>query len=338
MADLRSGDRSNDVDRRRFIHLGATGLAAASLGGCASAAEPDSDVPAPTGAAAPEAPEAEVPAAPSPGPPPPPEVGDLVDPAEVPMETWQEPWVWRQEHWPDDSLELNVIQLQNPGPAPSPGNPNPTLFSYGGNSPAPTIRARGDTTVRLKVRNHLGLDHQMTPVGPCPDAFDLTPAMTEEVCKLTAPEAEEVPECQPFFVPEQNFQVVPARLVPGYELVDHANGQRAAHITNIHTHGLHVPPNYNPDGSLSDNVLLRIIPRADLEKRRESANAAIRELRQYERVGSADYQIRLGEARHGAPEGAARQPHPPGTHWYHPHAHGSTHDQVASGMAGFLIV
>ncbi|MEE8148085.1 MAG: multicopper oxidase domain-containing protein, partial [Longimicrobiales bacterium] len=30
--------------------------------------------------------------------------------------------------------------------------------------------------------------------------------------------------------------------------------------------------------------------------------------------------------------------HPPGTHWYHPHAHGATHDQVASGMAGFLIV
>ena len=36
--------------------------------------------------------------------------------------------------------------------------------------------------------------------------------------------------------------------------------------------------------------------------------------------------------------GAPAQPHPPGTHWYHPHAHGSTHDQVASGLAGFLIV
>jgi FtsP/CotA-like multicopper oxidase with cupredoxin domain len=31
-------------------------------------------------------------------------------------------------------------------------------------------------------------------------------------------------------------------------------------------------------------------------------------------------------------------PHPPGTHWYHPHSHGATHNQVASGMAGFLIV
>ena len=31
-------------------------------------------------------------------------------------------------------------------------------------------------------------------------------------------------------------------------------------------------------------------------------------------------------------------PHPPGTHWYHPHAHGATNNQVASGMAGFLIV
>jgi FtsP/CotA-like multicopper oxidase with cupredoxin domain len=30
--------------------------------------------------------------------------------------------------------------------------------------------------------------------------------------------------------------------------------------------------------------------------------------------------------------------HPPGTHWYHPHVHGSTGMQVSSGMAGALIV
>ena len=35
---------------------------------------------------------------------------------------------------------------------------------------------------------------------------------------------------------------------------------------------------------------------------------------------------------------AAAQPHPPGTHWYHPHCHGATHDQVASGLAGFFVV
>ena len=37
----------------------------------------------------------------------------------------------------------------------------------------------------------------------------------------------------------------------------------------------------------------------------------------------------------GAP---AAQADPPGTHWYHPHCHGATHNQVASGMAGFLII
>ena len=30
--------------------------------------------------------------------------------------------------------------------------------------------------------------------------------------------------------------------------------------------------------------------------------------------------------------------HPPGTHWYHPHKHGSTPDQVEFGMAGALII
>ena len=30
--------------------------------------------------------------------------------------------------------------------------------------------------------------------------------------------------------------------------------------------------------------------------------------------------------------------HAPGTFWYHPHLHGSTAIQVASGMAGALII
>ena len=52
-----------------------------------------------------------------------------------------------------------------------------------------------------------------------------------------------------------------------------------------------------------------------------------------EYVGQLDYRYQLFFERNGE-----RLPHPPGTHWYHPHAHGSTHDQVASGMAGYLIV
>lgn len=68
--------------------------------------------------------------------------------------------------------------------------------------------------------------------------------------------------------------------------------------TNLHTHGLHV----SPDG-IADNVLRDMEP-------------------------GQTYEIEV-------PIPAS---HPPGTYWYHPHRHGSANVQVASGMAGALIL
>lgn len=320
------------MDRKRFLHLGATGLAA--LGGTSLPA-------APLAGPRPSPPRSGLrqEARPQEAPP----VGDLVDPAAVPSETWLEPWIWRPADWQGEDLTLDVVQHQNPGPAPSPGNPFPTLFSYNGKTPAPTIRARGDETVGIRLRNHLDTDHQLTPVGPAPDLIDIVPADLARVCELAVEEEgitlrEQGLPCIPFLLPDQAYQVIPARRVPGYALAGHANGQRTAHVTNLHFHGLHVPPNLNPDGTLSDHVMLRVIPHGDWRIRQASDDPVLRRLKDHERTGRAEYRIRLGEARHGAPTGSPRQPHPPGTHWYHPHAHGSTHDQVASGMAGFLII
>ena len=71
-------------------------------------------------------------------------------------------------------------------------------------------------------------------------------------------------------------------------------------ITNKHFHGGWV----NPEGN-SDNVLRQLHPGAGV-------------VHEYEYNIPAD--------------------HPAGTFWYHPHVHGSTAIQVASGMAGALIV
>lgn len=68
--------------------------------------------------------------------------------------------------------------------------------------------------------------------------------------------------------------------------------------TNIHTHGLHVSPSGN-----SDNVLLAVLPGA-----------------------TQKYSYKIPSN------------HPSGTYWYHAHLHGSTAIDVASGMAGVLIV
>ena len=79
---------------------------------------------------------------------------------------------------------------------------------------------------------------------------------------------------------------------------DESNTPHGFNNTNLHTHGLHVSPK-----SPSDNVFLEITPNTQFDFEFEIA---------------AD--------------------HPAGTFWYHPHKHGSTAYQLASGMAGALIV
>jgi FtsP/CotA-like multicopper oxidase with cupredoxin domain/peroxiredoxin len=68
--------------------------------------------------------------------------------------------------------------------------------------------------------------------------------------------------------------------------------------TNLHTHGLHVSPEDN-----SDNVFMAIKP-----------------------GGIHDYEIHVPVT------------HLPGFHWYHAHHHGSVAVQLASGMAGAIII
>ncbi len=68
--------------------------------------------------------------------------------------------------------------------------------------------------------------------------------------------------------------------------------------TNIHTHGFHVSPKNN-----SDNIFIHVDPGTEF-----------------------DYEYRIPDN------------HPPGTYWYHPHAHGNTAVQTNGGMDGVIII
>lgn len=83
-------------------------------------------------------------------------------------------------------------------------------------------------------------------------------------------------------------------------------------VTNLHTHGLHISPS-----GLSDNVLREVPPGGSDAK-------------------PEHYVYDILPA--GNPPGEKPIPHHPGTDWYHAHLHGSTALQLASGMAGALIV
>lgn len=225
------------------------------------------------------------------------------------QEEWVEPWEWRvSDYGPDDYLQLNVVEHQAPALVTG-GLPLP-LFSYNGMAPGPTIRMGGDEVLRLQLINQLRGNNgnwanangsRFVTAGKNPDG--------------TQHEAND-----------------PVPAVPDWQLSDLLYGPHQQHTTNLHTHGLHVSPLPNPDGSESDNVLLRIIPQEDFVNRQSTKiNWPLKPGREIRKETRFEY--RLGKS-----SGPDVETHPPGTHWYHPHPHGATYDQVASGMAGFLIV
>ncbi len=276
----------------------------------------------------------------------PPDAADIVDPAAMPFETWSEPWVWRPADWPGEALDLNVVERNEPEKAPSQGQIFPGQFSFGGISPAPTIRVRGDGTVRIRLRNLLGEDFGKMWIGPCPDPASLPPdvafAFECEVATAAGKPRPEKPD--PAFTITDHLealgQFLSVKMMDGHCMTDVSNSEHGSRVTNIHTHGLHVSPNANTArGMESDNVFVRLLSRDDWAMRQRMGGAACG-LKPHEYVGQVDYEFVLGDVQRAVMRKAGKppQPDPPGTHWYHPHAHGSTHDQVSAGMAGFLIV
>ncbi len=215
---------------------------------------------------------------------------------------WPEPMVWNQSDWPGQALALNVTKNATPTIYLPGNNPDSTFLSYNGSTPGPTIRVRGDDVLHIKLRNFLSANTAISFVIPATD--------------LASEPLEYADWC----------------------LGEHVNGLHELHTTNLHTHGLHVRPGRNPDGTQSDNILLRVIPRGDYSLREASQDPLCWPLEFNEVVAEADFEYQMFALRRDDNGIERKVPHPPGTHWYHPHSHGSTYLQVSSGMAGLLIV
>lgn len=305
--------------RRKLLQLGAVSVGAALGSGSALVAARAQNAPPATPQASPPAPDA----------------AGVIDPAALPVETWCEAWIWCPADWPNQQLDLNVVERNEPEKAPSQGQIFPGQFSFGGISPAPTIRARGSDVIRIRLRNLLGVDYGNMWIGPCADPLSLSPEVAfefeREVARATGKPVPEKPDpaftIVEYLEPLARFLSI--RTMNGRCMSGISNSEHGSRVTNLHMHGLHVWPNANAGRETeSDNIRVRLLSRDDWAMRQRMGGTTC-EKKPHEYIGSVDYEIALA---HRA------QPHPPGTHWYHPHAHGSTHDQVSAGMAGFLIV
>ena len=91
--------------------------------------------------------------------------------------------------------------------------------------------------------------------------------------------------------------------------------------TNLHFHGTHVSPQ-----SPQDYVLLELQPASAPPPTGEDAHAS-HGVKGTVQNGSFQYAVNPFQTNQ-----------PEGTHWYHPHKHGSTALQVGNGMAGAVII
>ncbi|MDQ3349589.1 MAG: multicopper oxidase domain-containing protein, partial [Acidobacteriota bacterium] len=315
------------MKRRELLQLGVGGIVALGSSGPAAAA---------AGTQTPGSGQGRVPpAAPAPD--------TVIDLAQMRVEDWTEPWIWRPSDWPDQPLALNIVGNAHPPRATSPGNRFTPLYSFNGSSPGPTIRLRGNERLLVTLRNHLGPNLSRVPRGAAADPFEVHPDVLDATfCRMQKSAGNTCgapPNVRTIFGHfHEFFENSPIDLVDTSCLSGHVNVPHGSHTTNLHTHGLHVEPGINPNGTFGDYTFLRVLPRADGQTRTSSSDPTCRTLAPHERVAEAQYEHQLGNVQRSLGTGGAAQPHPPGTHWYHPHAHGSTHDQVASGLAGFLVV
>ena len=316
------------LKRREVLQLGIGGLAAFASGGLPTAASVAQTPGSGQGARPPE----------------PPVPDAVTNVAAMTVEDWTEPWIWRPSEWPGEALALNIVGNRHPPRATSPGNRFTPLYSFNGSSPGPTIRMRGNERLRVTVRNHLGPNLSRVPRGPAADPFEAHPdVVAAAFCRMqkAAGRTCDVPPntATVFGHFHEFFEGSPIDLVDTSCVSGHVNVPHGSHTTNLHTHGLHVNPGSNPNGTVGDDTFLRILPHGDGQTRKTSSDPSCRALAPHERIAEAQYEHALGNVQGSRRTASAPpQPHPPGTHWYHPHAHGSTHDQVASGLAGFLIV
>ncbi|HEX5714636.1 MAG TPA: multicopper oxidase domain-containing protein [Thermoanaerobaculia bacterium] len=92
--------------------------------------------------------------------------------------------------------------------------------------------------------------------------------------------------------------------------------------TNLHYHGSHISPQEH-----QDFVLLELKPESARPKEGSAPEHGAHGAHSKVEYGFYDYLI---------PEFGPEQPE--GTHWYHPHKHGSTSVQMLNGMSGAMII
>ncbi len=203
---------------------------------------------------------------------------------------------------------------KNPGQRIDPKNPNDPNIRWG--YPGPTLRARTQILKNPNQPPNPQTNPQVTPgtriklglynyldKATYKDSVECNPA-TYGACSNSANNCTSDDDCSPS--PPGKCVTTP---VPQH----HPECFHGDNVTNLHYHGTHVSPLPH-----QDYVLLNLFPYGSADVPTGKENYAL-----------GMYQTDINPL----PWNQA-----PGTHWYHPHKHGSTSLQVLNGLSGSLII
>jgi len=192
---------------------------------------------------------------------------------------------------------------------PDPANPNNWIYGF----PGPTLKLRkpftpspsdkGDTLAILLVNNLPPDSGECNSACPATNA-DGTPFVCPDRSKLPTPPSEKCP-ADPLCCCWVNVNQ------------HHPDCMHGDNTTNLHLHGTHISPQ-----SPQDYVLLELHPAGDKGK-------MLHAMTKRSDLEVAQFQYKTDPFPYNQAEG---------THWYHPHKHGSVSLQVANGMPGALII
>ena len=209
----------------------------------------------------------------------------------------------------DNVWESLPVKLRTYG-FPDPARPGEWVWGF----PGPILRLRkaereggqGDA-LWLLLRNELPAGTNSICDSPC----------AEGVSCATPPDLPTPDACAAAKIPDQRCCCLVQQTAP--------NCFHGDNNTNLHFHGSHVSPQYP-----QDDVLLELRPKGaeafDEGHHRQGGHGS----------HSPRAEVFYGEVQYKLDPLLWTQPE--GTHWYHPHKHGSVSLQVTNGMAGPLLI
>lgn len=171
------------------------------------------------------------------------------------------------------------------------------------------------TRLRVLLRNSLPNDPAVPLDGCEPALFPVCADNPTQVCSCNDPAGDCPPEELDRFVCDKQD---PGRTCRVASIDQEApNCFHGPEVTNLHYHGTHVSPQPH-----SDYVLLSLYSENQVDPPPPEPNG--------------DPSIAIGTYQTDIDPFPWNQA--PGTHWYHPHKHGSTAVQLINGMAGALLI